>query len=687
LLAFVELIIALGLAAYAQHIIDDAGSYGSGWFILSRFDDELNDVYRIHQSVAFSIPMFLVAGILFAHSVSQLAGIATAHDRGDEEPPPGLAFGRRTRFLALALALIALGCSGVLFYQLAGGGNQSSNWWLFWASTALACAALLLIDVPATRRAVHGLRWGFLEYAFVLHAVAFFIGLMLHDLTSWQYARIGDEGVFWEFGKRIAERDHDFNYFSLRGPFGLQPVMTSVYQGMVMRAAGTEMFGWKLSSVIAIAATLPAFYWLLRNTISLRAAVFATAILACSHVMFAYAHTGYNNVFAIAPAVYALAFYVQGERSRSLLFLFLSGVFAGFGFYTFYSARIVIGILALAVLFTMYSGYRRDGLRWFAEVPLPIASGFWLVAAPMFAVHGWDTIEVMEQRSVWCCSPWQDALVVVLESIPRAFLGFSFHTGRIHYVSGSLLDEISAVLALLGLAYAISRVMQPGYRLLVIWAIAAIVATGVLHQHPLTEMPSRLNFAIPPMAAMAALALDRTTLAVSAAFRNQRVDLVLGIAVFAIVVPAIFAFNAHRFWEVTPSLLQLSPGTVVYREATNEPCNAEGQRNVVFSVDGGYESGISVFLWYGDDDRGPLFLSYQGPLDVYDDLLAATNVGCLMFIDPEHELARPVAARYAGALVSPGGGSHIATDPSGRTKVLVVPLTPDSTHRPPDKRE
>ncbi len=675
LFAYVELIAALGLAAYAQHIIDDRGTFGAGWLLLSSFDDRLTAIYRTPQSVAFAIPLFFVAGSLFVHSLSRLLPNAKGEEgkKNEAQQYQRRPLGAAQLAVTVALFVLAAGGWSFLIYQLDGGGNQPSNWWLFWGSLACAMGGFLLIDLGRKMPLFRTLRWHLLEYAFVGVAVAFFIGLMVHDLTAWQYARIADEGVFWEFGRAIAEGDHNYNYFSSNGPYGDHPVLSSVYRGMVMRLGGVNMLGWKLASTIAIAASLPPFYWLIRNTVGRRAAVFGTAILASSHVMFAYAHTGYDNVLAIFPAILAFALYVSGNKTGSALLLFCSGAAAGFGFYTFFSARTAIIILALAVLFTSLQGWKRDGLlRWVWRIPLPIATGFVMAALPIFAVHGWTAIEGMTQRSVWCCNDFQTGLGIVVDSIPRAFLAFNFQTGRKHYISGSLLDEISAALALLGLAYALYRLMDPGYRFLVIWGLVAIIVTGVFHQHPLTELPTRMNYAIPPMAAFAGVALDRVVLAASSAFRGRRVELVLGVAVFLVVLPAIFGFNAHRFYKVTPSLLQLSGTTVIYREATSDRCDIAGYRSVVFVRAGGYTAGHSVFVWYDMEDRSPLFLQYEGPLDVYDDLISATRVSCLLFNEPDIEVAQPAIERYVGMLSQRGITPIIATDTSGRSKVMVL---------------
>ena len=673
-LGLAGLIASLGLVAYGQHIIDDGGTFGAGWPILSRFDEELTAIYGAPQSLAYTIPLFFVAAGLFVLSLWLLLSFdgAQAASSGDEVPPQDWVDAGRRMPLAAGLALLAAGGWVYLIYQLAGGGNQASNWWLFWGSLACALFALLLVDRKRGAGVLATLRWHPLEYVLLLAIVAIFFGLMVQDLTSWKYALIGDEGVFFEYSRRIAEGNHEYNYFTFRGPYGIHPVLSSVYQGMVMRVAGVNIFGWKLSSTLAIAASLPMFYWLVRTQLGVRPAIFGTALLGSSHTLFAYAHTSYPNVHAIFPTILAFALFSAGQRHRSALLLFGSGVAAGFGFYTFYPARTAIIILAVVLLILAIGAVRAGFIRWLRSVPLPVLAGFVFTAAPIFAVDGWTVIDVMQQESLFDRRTFTEGLGFIVENVPRGFMAFNFQRARHHYVSGSLLDEISAVLAILGLAYALYRLRDPGHRFIVVWAIVAIVVTGVLHPRPLTELPSRMHFAVPPMAALAGIGLDRIVAGFASLSSRRRVELALSVMAFGLVVPAALGFNIHRFWWETPSINQISGTTVIYREATSAKCDIEGRRNVVFAAGAGFGSVKSVFLYYRLEDESPLFLPYEGPQDLYQDLIAVSRVSCIIFANPDFEEAEEVISRYTNPAAGIGAYPVIATDTSGRSKIMVL---------------
>jgi hypothetical protein len=562
--SYASLVAALALAAYGQHIIDSREAFGAGWPLIGTLHDELTRIFRTPQSVALALPMLLVACWLFVTSLSGL--ITNRADDGTSSSvalPPHASEQWRPEAL-LFFGLAAIGWSW-LIVQLAFGGNQASNWWLFWGS--LLCAGIGFLVLTRLRLPSRS-RWALWELAFAASVAGFFVALMLPDLTSWQYARIGDEGNFWDFASAIADGDHDLNYFTFRGPSGEHPVFGSVYQGMVMRIFGVDMFSWKLSTTLAIAGSLPFFYWLVRSVAGVRPAVFGTAILACSHVLFAYAHTGYNNAHAIFPTIAALALYAAGRQPRQPLLLYGAGVAAGLGFYTFYSARTAIIIIFLAFALQAASELRQRPFREHLLSGLPIAIGFLMAASPMFALDKLDVITSMSENSLFADKSFTEGIGTLIDNIPRAFLAFNFHPGNHHYVSGSLLDEISAVLAVLGLAYALSKLKEPGMRLLLIWALVAVIVSGVFHLHARTELPSRMNFAIAPVAAFAGLALDRLVVAISALSKDSRASILVSALAFVVVIGAILGFNVHRFWRATPSVLGYTNTTVIYQQAT-----------------------------------------------------------------------------------------------------------------------
>lgn len=124
--------------------------------------------------------------------------------------------------------------------------------------------------------------------------------------------------------------------------------------------------------------------------------------------------------------------------------------------------------------------------------------------------------------------------------------------------------------------------------------------------------------------------------------------------------------------KVTPSVHQLSATTVIYRESTSEMCDVEGCWSVVFVRGRRYAAVRSVFFWYGPEDRSPLVLQYEGPPDVYEELISSTRVSCVLFTNPDTDYAKPIIDRYIQIQSSKGGTSFMATDTSGHSMVIVL---------------
>jgi 4-amino-4-deoxy-L-arabinose transferase-like glycosyltransferase len=226
--------------------------------------------------------------------------------------------------------------------------------------------------------------------------------------------------------------------------------------------------------LLAVVATIPALYILMRIAFGVRPAIFAALFLSGSHYLFSYAHTGYQYVFAPFPVVAAFALFFIGWRYSSSLMLFLAGATAGLGFYTFQSARVAIVVLALVVLMM--------GIRWWRPAFAgTVAAGFVFVVLPIFAVNKMEVITAMlDQSALAMEEPLAERL---LKNVPRSLFAFNYNPNDGHYLAGALMDAASGVLAILGLAYCLSRIRQTSHRFLILWWAVALTATGLFHIH------------------------------------------------------------------------------------------------------------------------------------------------------------------------------------------------------------
>jgi hypothetical protein len=396
----------------------------------------------------------------------------------------------------------------------------------------------------------------------------------------------------------------------------------------------------------------------MRLAFGTRPAVFATVFLCASHYLFAYAHTGYDQIFALFPVVAAFSLFFIGWRCSSAAALFAAGAVSGLGFYTFGSARAGIVILALFILVM--------GFRWWRPAFLmPIAIGFVVAVLPIFAVDKMKVLEVIVNHSARAS---EDPLgKQILENLPRSLFAFNYNPDVGHYVSGSLMDAASAVLAALGLSYVLSRIGSRPYRFLAIWFVVALTVTGLFSPYDRVAF-DRLHIVLPAMAAFAGIAVHRILLAVERAAPVDRLRPVATGLALVVLLPLVFGINVHRFWVDSPRLDATHVFTVAVRAVTTGPCAGNGPENVIVSEIHSQALGY-VFGIYGLTDDRPTLLSYDEVLSgAASDKMAEAR--CVVLLDMDGLPARTLWAELRAD--RPNWQVWELTDLSGLTRVLVA---------------
>ena len=416
-------------------------------------------------------------------------------------------------------------------------------------------------------------RYGW-DLLIVLSLIFAFIAVNLYDLQDWYYSAIGDEYLFYEHARRIVD-EGIARPFSQEGVYNEHPVMNSVFQAGVMGMFGADYFGWKFSETLNAALTIPAIYLLGHQLGGRRTAIVATAIFAFSHYVFAFAHTGYNNLSPLPVATWAVALFVLGWRKESPILLYVAGLIAGLGFYTHYSARAVLPII---VLFSLCTGSpRRLAHLW------PLGLGFALTVVPTFVVEQEGVLTRMFGQVVGGYAEAVTGSVGqrVLDNIVLNLPAFSYNSTVHSYVYGALLDPVSGLLAALGIAYALGNSRDPGCRLLLVWFAVAMSMTGILSPYPHVAV-TRLIFAVPPLALLAGLLVGHfgDLIPLTQAKIPDRVRTVAGVSICATVLPVILVLNLWQFWHVTPSVFPHSPEAVALGAFRSEACDADLQETI-----------------------------------------------------------------------------------------------------------
>ena len=399
--------------------------------------------------------------------------------------------------------------------------------------------------------------------------VGIFIGLNTLDLTDWYYSAIGDEFAHFSYARSLAEN-------GLRQPFdldgvysGVDPTMAAIYPALIMKLVGIDQFGWKFSQIISVALTVPGIY-LLGHLIGGRlTAVVSTGVLSFSHYVFAFVHTGYPNIDAMVFLVWPITLFVLGIRRGSPLLLFASGFLAGAGLLFNIVARAAIPIIILFAL--NHSGIRKQMIRLW-----PWLLGASLTVVPLLLVNGTEVFSTVLLKIISPDSThsteYDGVASTIIANASRNLLAFNYNANTSHYVSGSLLDSISAAFALLGLAYCLGTLNKTSSRLLLM--MFTVIATGTALLSPYPYVPiSRMPAMVIPLALMAGVAVAHIGgLPTKAALTRKLCKGVRGIPILMILLVAIFALNALRFWVVTPGIVHTTPEATAIGALRSNDC-------------------------------------------------------------------------------------------------------------------
>lgn len=567
------------------------------------------------------------------------------------------------RIVGLAIGVLAV----AYLVSMLADGSESGSAIIVWV---VVLAAFALPFVPISEDAnwhvrtrilawLRRYRWDLL---IVFSLLLTFIVINLYDLQDWYYSAIGDEYLFYEHAKRIVD-EGIARPFSQEGVYNQHPVMNSVFQAGVMGIVGADYFGWKFSQTLSAALTIPAIYLLGHQLGGRRTAIVATAMFAFSHYVFAFAHTGYNNLSPLSVAAWAVALFILGWRRESPILLYAAGLIAGLGFYTHYSGRAVLPII---VLFSLSMGSpRRLAHLW------PLGLGFALTVLPPFVVEQEGVLTRMFGQVVGgyteavTGSVWQRVLDNIVLNLPAFSYNSTVHT----YVYGALLDPVSGLLAALGIAYALGNIRDPLCRLLLVWFAVAMFMTGILSPYPHVAV-TRLIFAVPPLALLAGLLAGRLwdLIPLTQAKSPERLRTIAGVSICAAVLPVILVLNLWQFWGVTPSVFPHSAEAVALGAFRSEACGGDLQETL-FVGSGVGEGSLLQQMISSMQPEGPALKGLNHSWLAEGMGLPEPSPPCVVFLNPDATEARrlqnEMTRRY------PDGRLMTFTNPSGTTTVEV----------------
>lgn len=388
----------------------------------------------------------------------------------------------------------------------------------------------------------------------LLICLGFFL-LLTHDINSWYYSAIGDEYALYDFARDIATGTTKISFlptlrntsiFLQNGIYSHIPIASSYYQAIIMAIFGINHAGFVLSSVLVVILSFWFFYYYVKDQVGAKIAMASVCILASSHYLWGLIHTGYWNNQVLFPHLAAFFFYFRGLKKKSAFYFFLAGIFSGLGFYTYYSSRITIILLSAYFLLNAKAFLRQKNLFFFFYL------GFLILFLPFLIVNKETTIQQMLNLSLVhsdFIEPGQRFLFF-FKNLWSSFVAFYSNSQTHHFVSGSLIDPLTAVLFSIGLLLMIFNWRK--YYFVLLWFLAKIVVLGGFSRY--TDVPlTRLYFLLPVISFISAYGLINSVTILKGRFSLGKT----GIAT-SIVLLAISILNINRFYRQTPHHMQLT---------------------------------------------------------------------------------------------------------------------------------
>ncbi len=336
------LLIGIACIGYSQYLMEHRLPLGTPNPIANSW----NVKYRLeivnYDNVFHALPYFLGGAFLCLLTLAPAAWKRDFRNWAETWPKPKM---------QLALPLLSLVLFGYLLFQL-GRHNYTGVYILLWLIVIFLLTRLFWAwDKTASVSHSLGITSADVIGMSVLLVIGF--GISSFALNDIPVIIVPDEGNFWEVSRAIAIGNLHPVFFD-SGVYTF-PVASSILQGWMMRIFGVSFWSWRFASVIAGVLTVIPLYMLTKEWFGRIAAVTACVMMIANPYFISFSRLGYNNSQSLLPVVLAIYFFTVGTRKGSYFYLWMAGLTAGFGFYTYFAAWMGLVSLCLGVAYLWLS--------------------------------------------------------------------------------------------------------------------------------------------------------------------------------------------------------------------------------------------------------------------------------------------------------------------------------------------
>ena len=412
--------------------------------------------------------------------------------------------------------------------------NENSNtaWWLFLASLIVLVFGVALsqrapVDGPtrALRERLRALgrsalqrafSWWGLEMALLAGVVGLAAALRFFRFDSLPQGIWYDEA---EYGIIVRKILSDDSYRPIYAPLAN---MASPYLFFI--AASFKLFGdgilsLRLISALAGIATVPVFYLLARRFMRVPAAMAASLLLAVSFWHINFSRIGLQGILTPLVTIVTFLFLIRAWRGGKLIDFALAGASVSAGMWAYNASNLLPFIAALFLGFAMIREWRVLKTRIPGLLLFCFAALVTISPLAMYALNHQDeyfmrsrqtSIFMQPKGNGWEWKPKSEWLPTLKSNIRAHLLMFNDvgdPNGRHGLPGHRMLDDVTGVLAVLGLGYVISRALRPEYFLLLA-GFAVGLAGGIITLGLEAPQSLRSIMALPIVFLFAGIALN-----------------------------------------------------------------------------------------------------------------------------------------------------------------------------------
>lgn len=242
--------------------------------------------------------------------------------------------------------ILSLSLYTFAMYAIVTKQYSSLIFWIWIFSLSIFTFILWKNEDPGENDENHMFNHKDIVYILILFAFAITIGA--YRLGDFPAGWIPDEGPFWKMARSIALGEKNPPFFGI-GVFTF-PISSSLLQGWIMRWAGIDLWGWRFASVFPAALTVIPLYMLACELFNRKIAVSASVMMIVNPYFLTFARLGYNNSQSLFPVTLCIYVMAVALRRKSRFYLWLAGLTAGLGFYTYFAAWLGLVVLFITML-------------------------------------------------------------------------------------------------------------------------------------------------------------------------------------------------------------------------------------------------------------------------------------------------------------------------------------------------